>query len=176
MFGDRLPFQYSSQVTLDTAAIGGTDMIVESWADGAQIPVQWRILGQLWDMYILLEDNDFFYIVDQHALAERIAYERLKNMQQTSMSMMTLLQPVSVSLSPGFLVGDYEATLTTLGFDVAALSDSSLVIYGVPQFFADYQQDLEHVVHVIMTLDHPTYDLIADTLYAQKACKASIKA
>ncbi|MBP6086108.1 hypothetical protein KA478_02785 [Patescibacteria group bacterium] len=46
----------------------------------------------------------------------------------------------------------------------------------MPQFFADYADDLESVVRIIMTIDHPSYDVIADTLYAQKACKASIKA
>lgn len=43
-------------------------------------------------------------------------------------------------------------------------------------FFADYTDDLEHIVRIVMSIDHPTYDLIADALYAQKACKASIKA
>lgn len=51
-------------------------------------------------MYILLEDNDFFYVVDQHALAERTAYERLKVVQHNDTSSHTLLQPVSISVSP----------------------------------------------------------------------------
>lgn len=54
------------------------------------------------------------------------------------------------------------------------------MIYAVPTFFAQYKDDLTHVVHLIMTIDNAaggvTYEKIADTLYAQKACKASIKA
>lgn len=45
-------------------------------------------------MYILLEDNDYLYIVDQHALAERIAYERMKQQAVTNTTVHTLLQPV----------------------------------------------------------------------------------
>jgi hypothetical protein len=43
-------------------------------------------------------------------------------------------------------------------------------------FFVDYSDDLEQIVRIIMSLDNPTYDMISDALYAQKACKASIKA
>ncbi|MEI7477577.1 MAG: hypothetical protein WCJ81_03520 [bacterium] len=64
------------------------------------MPIQRRVIGQLWDMYILLEDNDFFYVVDQHALAERIAYERMKMHDKQDVSTHVLLQPVPVSLSP----------------------------------------------------------------------------
>ena len=43
-------------------------------------------------------------------------------------------------------------------------------------FFIDYVDDLEGIVRVIMTIDNPSYEKISDTMYAQKACKASIKA
>ena len=46
-------------------------------------------------MYIMLEDNDFLYFADQHALAERIAYERMKKYAHTC-GTHQLLQPVSV--------------------------------------------------------------------------------
>lgn len=59
---------------------------------------------------------------------------------------------------------------------MSALSDTSVAIYAVPQFFARYKEDLEHIVQLIMTIDNPNYEKIADILYAQKACKASIKA
>ena len=62
--------------------------------------MQWKIIGQLWDMYILLEDNDAFYMVDQHALAERIAYETMKIRAKEDTTRHTLLQPIAVDLSP----------------------------------------------------------------------------
>ncbi|MBP6086109.1 hypothetical protein KA478_02790 [Patescibacteria group bacterium] len=75
-------------------------MLVSHAEENASIPLQRRILGQLRDMYILLEDNDFLYFVDQHALAERIAYERMKMYDSTHAASHTLLQPVSVVVSP----------------------------------------------------------------------------
>jgi len=173
----RLPFSYEPHISLDTALLPQSwDMLVSHAEENASIPLQRRILGQLRDMYILLEDNDFLYFVDQHALAERIAYERMKMYDSTHASSHTLLQPVSVVVSPWFLGTQYEETLKALWFEVSLLSEHTVAIYSVPQFFADYADDLESVVRIIMTIDHPSYDVIADTLYAQKACKASIKA
>lgn len=48
----------------------------------------------------MLEDNDFLYFVDQHALAERIAYERMKLYDATNKTLHQLLQPISVAVSP----------------------------------------------------------------------------
>lgn len=173
--GSRLPFTYEPQVWLDSALQTISDMVVEHAEENASIPLQWRIIWQLRDMYIMLEDNDFLYFADQHALAERIAYERMKKYAHTG-GTHQLLQPVSVWVSPWFLPEDYETVLQSLWFDIALLGDKQIVIYGVPMFFADYTDDLEHIVRIVMSIDHPTYDLIADALYAQKACKASIKA
>jgi DNA mismatch repair ATPase MutL len=50
------------------------------------------------------------------------------------------------------------------------------VIYNIPTFFADYADDLEYIVRMIMTLNDATFEKISDQLYAEKACKASIKA
>jgi DNA mismatch repair ATPase MutL len=90
--------------------------------------------------------------------------------------MHTLLTPVSISCSPGFLSSQYEETLQALWFDVAALSETQISIYAVPAFFADSVWDLEQGVRIIMSLESPSYDAIADAIFAQRACKASIKA
>lgn len=172
----RLPFSYEPQVSLDTWVTHDEDMIVSHAEENTSIPLQWRILWQLWDMYIMLEDNDFLYFVDQHALAERITYERMRSYNASNTSVHQLLQPVSVSTSPWFTVEQYESTLQELWFDVAVLWDNQLALYGVPMFFVDYIDDIENIVRTIMTIDHPSYEKISDTMYAQKACKASIKA
>ena len=56
------------------------------------------------------------------------------------------------------------------------MSETQVSIYAVPAFFAEYVSDLEQGIRIIMSLDHPSYDAIADAIFAQKACKASIKA
>ncbi|MEI7477576.1 MAG: hypothetical protein WCJ81_03515 [bacterium] len=46
----------------------------------------------------------------------------------------------------------------------------------MPSFFSEYVDDLAQIINTVMTVEEPTYDTIADALFAQKACKASIKA
>lgn len=164
-----------SEVVIDQG-ITQEETLVEYFAWWADVPVQWKIIGQLWDMYILLEDNDAFYMVDQHALAERISYETMKIRAKEDVTRHTLLQPISVSVSPWFLVSQYEETMQWLWFDVSTLSDSQIAVYAIPTFFTSYIDDLAQIVRIIMSLDNPTYDSIADVLYAEKACKTSIKA
>ena len=85
--------------------------MVEYTSPSADLPLQWRIIGQLRDTYILLEDNDYFYLVDQHALAERIAYERMKVSDAIHTDTHTLLTPIVITCSPGFLSSQYEEIL-----------------------------------------------------------------
>jgi len=38
----------------------------------------YKVIGQLWNSYILVESNDSLFYIDQHALAERILFEKIK--------------------------------------------------------------------------------------------------
>jgi DNA mismatch repair protein MutL len=170
----RLPFTYEPQISL--TSYDTDDRLITFADENASMPLQRRIIWQLWDMYVLLEDNDFLYVVDQHALAERIAYERMRTYSADHTSSHQLLQPVSIATSPAFPIEQYETTLSDLWFDIAQLSANQIVIYNIPTFFADYADDLEYIVRMIMTLNDATFEKISDQLYAEKACKASIKA
>ncbi len=174
--GARLPFSYEPQISLGVWSQDSEDRLISFSEENASIPLQWRIIWQLRDMYVLLEDNDFLYVVDQHALAERIAYERMRTYSAETNTSHQLLQPVSISTSPAFPSEQYETILSSLWFDVSLLSSNQIAIYSIPTFFADYADDLEYVVRMIMTLGNPTFEKISDTLYAEKACKTSIKA
>jgi DNA mismatch repair ATPase MutL len=39
---------------------------------------EYKVIGQLWNAYIILESSDALYYIDQHALAERILFEKIK--------------------------------------------------------------------------------------------------
>lgn len=39
---------------------------------------EYKVVGQLWNVYIILESSDALYYIDQHALAERIFFEKMK--------------------------------------------------------------------------------------------------
>lgn len=91
-------------------------------------------------MYIALQADTALYLIDQHALAERIAFEKMKISQELAPE--TLLQPLKFEVSQiAGLEGKIEE-LNQLGFEVSLLSENVLVIYAIPRVFVQYPIDM----------------------------------
>lgn len=143
---------------------------------------EYQVVGQLWNSYIVLQNTDTLYYIDQHALAERIAYEKMKKMvdpkQEWSDGLKTelLLNPVKFDVVN---IPNLEAQIekiNTLGFDVSLLWENKMVVYSVPKIFILYPVVLESLFNHIFYLEEMTFDHILDGVFATKACKTSIKA
>lgn len=135
------------------------------------------ILGQLWDMYIMLETFDGLYLIDQHALAERIAFEKMKKRAQwEGMIAEPLLQPLTIDLPWNVLVEEKLDELQKLGFDISLFGEHKLIVNAVPRVFVENQTDMEKLLHITLHKEPLSFESILDELYAMKACKASIKA
>lgn len=58
-------------------------------------------------MYIMLQAQDGLYLIDQHALAERIAFEKMKKKaNDEGLNPETLLQPISLEIPRTILIED----------------------------------------------------------------------
>ena len=96
-------------------------------------------LAQLHGIYILAQNTRGMVLVDMHAAHERILYEQLKNALDAQgdgqdMQVQSLLIPVTF-FADAVEVGtaqDNQATLKALGFDIAALSPTTLAVRSVP--------------------------------------------
>ena len=73
-----------------------------------------RVLGQLYDTYLLAEAGSGLLLIDQHAADERINYERLKRTRASSPTTQTLAESVSIELTAR------EAALFEAAADVLA--------------------------------------------------------
>ncbi|HOG15646.1 MAG TPA: DNA mismatch repair endonuclease MutL [Candidatus Absconditabacterales bacterium] len=134
----------------------------------------YQIVGQLWNTYIVLQSNDALYYIDQHALAERIAFENMK--KATSLKKELLLQPVKFSVTDIPDLQEKITQLNELGFDCSLLSENVMVVYAVPNIFITYPVDLEILFNYVLYLEDINFNHVLDGVFATKACKTSIKA
>ena len=92
-------------------------------------------LAQLHGIYVLAQNSKGLVLVDMHAAHERILYEQLKNaLDDNAMPVQALLIPITFH-ADGVEVGTAEENreiLSSLGFDIAAISPTTLAVRAVP--------------------------------------------
>lgn len=135
---------------------------------------EYQIVWQLRNSYIIIQSNDVLYYVDQHALAERIAFENMKKTLDLKKEL--LLQPVRFNVVDVPDLEEKISELNNLWFDCSLLSENMMIVYAVPHIFVTYPVDLEKLFNYVLYLDHIKFDHVIDWVFATKACKTSIKA
>ena len=92
-------------------------------------------MAQLCGVYILAQNEHGLVIIDMHAAHERIVYEKLKTqLDANRIAMQPLLIPLVFHADKLDVATaeEHAATLTSLGFEIAATSPTSLAVRGVP--------------------------------------------
>ncbi len=136
-----------------------------------------RLVGQLWQMYVMLENEQYIYLVDQHALAERIAFEKMKQeVKLHGFQSEILLQPLTVSYPADIEIEDLLPQLQGVGFDLSDFGNNKIIIHAIPHVFQTYKVDIELLFNQIRGAPEISFDIILDAILGMKACKASIKA
>ena len=138
------------------------------------------IIGQLFRTYILLQKDNEFYIIDQHAAHERIMFEKLKKKYKSNENMsQELVIPVLVEMQAQEMkeVLNNKDNLLKLGFNIEEFGHNTIIIRGVPAFGDEEnikQYFLETVDNLIFK-NKVDDDTIDETLH-NIACKSAIKA
>ena len=140
---------------------------------------RWRMVGELYNTYIIVEEGEDAFLIDKHAAHERILFEKLKSSQE-KISAQMLLSPVSVRLTPA-AAGELLASrdmLEELGFEVEEFGDSTLLVRQVPMDLRpeDAPDALEQLATDLLSGRRGTKDTVRDELLHTVACKAAIKA
>ena len=140
---------------------------------------QWRMVGELYNTYILVEEGEDAFLIDKHAAHERILFEKLKANQET-ISAQSLLQPVPVRLTPaaaGELLNN-TALLEELGFEIEEFGDNTVLARQIPMDLSPdaAAEALETLAEDLLNGRRERKDTVRDTLLHTVACKAAIKA
>lgn len=135
----------------------------------------YQLVGQIRNSYIVVSTQESLFYIDQHALAERIAFEKMKKAAWYVKSEL-LLQPLTVDIPKRVDIQEKIDQINSLWFDCSLLSENKIIVYAVPQIFSMYKIDIEYLFTYILALEVISFDHVLDAIFATKACKISIKA
>jgi DNA mismatch repair protein MutL len=155
---------------------------VSSDAEGQEAE-PWRIVGEIFHSYILVEQDDKLVIIDKHAAHERVLFEELKRkLAKHTYSSQILMLPMEATLSSqdAGVLEEYRPEIQAIGFRYT-LQGNNLQVEEVPaELVADGAMDLLTTLAVTLgegTADATlTRDLLFEKALYQGACKAAIKA
>ena len=136
--------------------------------------------GLVMGTYIVCENDDSMYLIDQHAAEERINYEKyLKALRNENITTTDLLIPITLELSPSDYLkfNERKEILTSMGFVIDEFGINTIVIKTHPTWLlTGYEKEsIERLVDLLINdynIDRVKFnDSIAKTL----ACKMSVK-
>lgn len=139
-----------------------------------------RLIGQVFRTYWLAEENNIFYVIDQHAAHERVLYDRYRKLlKEGQLNSQILMEPAVYNAPPKEVteLELYQPILQTLGFQVEAFGEDAVIVRAVPFLFGsalpaeDFNSmlDMLHEGHM-----DSARDLLIDKI-AMMSCKAAVK-
>lgn len=137
-----------------------------------------KVLGEVFDTYIVCQRNDDMYLIDKHAAHERINFEKIKK-SVTELDSQMLISPVNVLLS----FEEHDALIANsdkakkLGFIIEDAGAPFVNALGIPVMIngEDAEEAVSELAKNFVSLKvSPQLDIL-DELCHSIACKASIK-
>ena len=139
----------------------------------------WRMVGELYNTYIIVEQGEEAYLIDKHAAHERILFEKLKAKQE-SISSQALLCPLTCRVSPAEAAAllSNQDLLAELGFQVEEFGDNTVLIRQIPMDLSpdDACDALAALAGDLLNGRRESNTTVRDELLHTVACKAAIKA
>ena len=142
---------------------------------------EYRLIGQLFDTYWLIQFKDNLYIIDQHAAHERVLYERtLKGMKERTFTSQNISPPIILNLSMNEeeVLKEHIDRFVRIGFEIEPFGGASYAVRAIPDnLFSIAKKDLltemlDDMADGLSTGMTP--DLI-DEKVASMSCKAAVK-
>ena len=174
---EEAPQQYETEKLEISSPVAEKEEIKEK-----TVP-DYKIIGEAFNSYVIVELGDIMYLIDKHAAHERIIFEDLKKKLKLSIpSSQMLMLPIVIHLNNEELVALYEygdeIKKTGFGYD---LNDKTVQLYEIPS-----EIEISGATDAFSTLvsrlvgkegyaEKTRYEFFEKALY-QASCKAAIKA
>ena len=141
---------------------------------------KYRIIGQLFDTYWLIEFEDKFYMMDQHAAHEKVLYERTMNkLHDKTIGTQMILPPIVLSLNmhEEEIYKTNQDIFKRLGYEIEEFGGNEYKVTGIPAGLPkmDYKQLLIDVLDGLSEESASKDPDIITEKVASMSCKAAVK-
>ena len=146
-----------------------------------EVRAEYKLIGQVFDTYWLVQYQDSLYIIDQHAAHERVLYERtLKGMKDRTFTSQYLSPPIILSLTmqEAELLRENMDRFARIGFEIEPFGGEEYAVRAVPdnlfsiakkELLMEMIDDLADGISTSMTPE------LIDEKVASMSCKAAVK-
>jgi len=146
----------------------------------SRIPTMYPI-GQLHGTYILAQNENGLYMIDQHAAQERIKYEYFRDkVGEVSQELQDMLVPITVQYSTDESIKLKEniELLQEVGIFLEDFGHNAFIIRSHPQWFpqGDEQEIVESIIDQLLQMKKVDIKKLREEAAILMSCKASIKA
>ncbi len=136
--------------------------------------------GHVMGTFIVAQNEDTMFLIDQHAAEERVNYEKvLKSLEEEKISIIDMLIPVSIELSSSDYLKykEREEAIKHLGFNIEEFGINTIVVKSHPTWLLEgyHEVDIKTLIEEIITYSDFNEVRFRDRFAATVACKMSVK-
>ena len=145
--------------------------------------LQYRIVGEVFNSYVIVERGSEMLLIDKHAAHERIIFEQLKaGLKDVKINSQMLMLPIEIMMTSDEIqaICDYRSEVEAVGFEFD-VGKYSLSVIAIPEGV-----DSDGIVDMLLVMAERiksgtgsaglTKDIIFEKALYQASCKAAIKA
>ena len=130
--------------------------------------------------YIVAENEDGMYLIDQHAAAERINYEKILKQMKEEKTVIDLLVPIKIELRPDefILAKDRLNILKDYGFDIDEFGFNTIIVRTHPAWIPEDKSDdiIRKLIDLVIEKGEFDIDQFIWRMAATTACRMSVMA
>lgn len=172
-FAPVKPAPSSSVKPEESAAVGEAQTMAQPELESQS----WRLAGELFHTYLMVEQGDHVIFIDKHAAHERLNFDRMKAEDYTPMAQ-TLLAPLTLRFSAeeGQALLDQLPLLTQFGFEIEDFGNA-LLVRQAPFDVAvgEIEATLSEIAQGLLATGNADPTAARDHVLHTMACKAAIK-
>ena len=141
--------------------------------------IEYDVLGQIFDTYILVKRNDELEIYDQHIIHERILYEELKEKfygKKIDSTQLLIPKKIEVTSIEKEIIFENIEIFNNFGFEIDEFYENEILIRAVPIF--DFRESCENVFEKLLNDLKNEVEIkdLREKIIISMSCRGAVKA